>query len=67
MLSTGRVGETPEAFRIRTLVNAQQWTAQMIHAERVARQEAELDRLEDECLRMFGVEVTYCMDERILA
>lgn len=44
----------------------QQWRQQSRIAEAWARHEAELNAREDECWRMFGVDVAYIMDERIV-
>lgn len=44
----------------------QQWRQQSRIVEVWARTQGELDAREDECWRMFGVDVAYVMDERIV-
>lgn len=51
---TGRHGETPEQFQVRTLVNAQKYLMRLIHSERM-----ELDAREVECWRMFGIDMLH--------
>jgi hypothetical protein len=45
---------------------AAQYIIQARAAETYARLEAALNEREDECIRMFGGDVTYVLDERII-
>lgn len=57
-----RVRPEPRVYRMST----DAFLRQMAVAAEMERRHVELDRREDECWRMFGIQVEYFHDERIV-